>query len=516
MSHYLNRVTRGELFIWVVILLGFWAAFMAGNLIADGNYLSVGLALVAVFSVLGVIAIRDYWWLPLLLIPGFGMYTLATGFRMEGSDFMGLFAFLCLTMMMGMHRLKPKNSVSALGIFFYLLLIYVGFHAVLYGVDNYFNGETQFKNILKRYYALVVPLVLLWFMDRYARAKALKGAIFTIIILTTLFSIVAILAKFLHFSIPGISGGVLSFGWASSDEADGYLRWTILPILMLTLCMVPYQNQSGNRENLIYLICFIILFVASFFGGGRGALIMILLFIGAWLAVRQQWKRLFMGGWIMAMGCLALLFLGHTLDTKKLQGMPESLRNVQRAISILLPTDEVNDGEVMTQGSDRWHEDLMKKAWNLTNEDYRSFILGHGFKGWDDSIDITTFNIDYDSSVKIAVSLGQSETMFFSILPIFGWGGVVLIYAFAISLMVRTFKARDFCPEGSLARCLCEYSFCIMFAILVASPIAGAIPSYNMIFWMLGFIAAEPYIQRAPQSVVQIPGVIPTLAHRVS
>ena len=517
MSHYLNRVTRGELFIWAVILIGFWAAFMAGNLIAEGNYLTVCLAVAAVFIILGVIVIRDYWWLPIFFISVVGMSTTATGFRMEGTDLMGLIAFLCLIVMMGMHQLKPKNTESALGVFFFLLLLYAGLHALLYGVDNYFNGDTQFKNIVKRYYAIVVPLILVWCMDRYARAKSLKWAILTIIILTTFFSIVAIFIKLFNYSIPGISGGTLSFSWAAYMEVEGYLRWAILPILLLTLCMIPFKNGNESRENLIYLGCFVILFVASFFGGGRVVLIMILVFVGVWLAVRKKWKQFLMGGWILAMGCLALLFLGHTVDTKKLQVMPESLHNVQRAISIFLPADEVNDEEVMTEGSNRWHEDLVMKSWERTNEDCRSFILGHGFKGWDDSIDALKFAYGeaYYDAVNMAVNLGQSETMLFSILPIFGWVGVLLIYAFTITLMVRTLKIRKYCPEGSMARCLCEYSFCLMFVTLVVSPIGGAIPSYNMIFWLLGFIAAEPYIERAPQSFIRLPSLIQKLTHEL-
>jgi hypothetical protein len=93
--------------------------------------------------------------------------------------------------------------------------------------------------------------------------------------------------------------------------------------------------------------------------------------------------------------------------------------------------------------------------------------------------------------------MGASETMFFSVLPILGWIGVIFYYGFMIELLRRYLRVRKLCPEQSLARSLCEFAFCLILTTLLLSPISGIIPNYNMIFWMIGFIAAEPYIQKA-------------------
>jgi hypothetical protein len=187
------------------------------------------------------------------------------------------------------------------------------------------------------------------------------------------------------------------------------------------------------------------------------------------------------------------------MDAKQMQSMPKNFQNIQRALSIFLPADQQNDDETRTEGSNRWHEDLMHGAWNYANEDYRSMIFGKGYKGWDDSIDMNmfTYGAAYESAVRIAIRMGASETMFFSILPILGWIGVVLYYGLMIEILRRNLKVRKLCPEGSLSRSLCEYAFCLLLPTLLASPISGGIPAYDMIGWIIGFIAAEPYLVKA-------------------
>ena len=266
--------------------------------------------------------------------------------------------------------------------------------------------------------------------------------------------------------------------------------------MLFSPCLV--SSTQDKRTKMFYRGVFIVLLPTSFFGGGRIALVMILLFLAIWLALRQKWQEVFIGGWVLLIGAVGMLILGHTLGAKSLQGMPESFKNVQRSLSIFIPADQVNDDEVMTEGSDQWHKDLAVGSWDYANEDYQSMILGHGFKGWDDSIDLNMFtNGDaYYAAVKIAIRMGLSETMFFSILPIFGWIGVILYYGFMVELMRRSLHVRKLCPEGSLGKSLCEFSFTLMLVTMLVSPISGGIPSYNMIFWMLGFIAAEPYLSR--------------------
>jgi len=298
--------------------------------------------------------------------------------------------------------------------------------------------------------------------------------------------------------IPLLSGGALNFAWADPDTANGYLRSVAPLMLLLALCLTASSPKGWDK--VLYRVGVMILLPATFFGGGRLSLLGILVSIACWLIIRKKWKFVIFWAWLLAMTATGMAIAGRTMDARQLQNMPKSFMMVQRAVSIFLPADKVIDSELETSGSDQWHQDLIKGAWDYANENYKSMIVGKGFKGWDDSIDITMYTYGqeaYDAAVKIAIRMGSSETMFFSILPILGWLGVVLYYGFMIELLRRNLRVLKLCPEGTLARSLCEFAFCLLLTTLLLSPISGGIPSYNMIFWMIGFIAAEPYIQKA-------------------
>ncbi len=487
----------GKLFGWGTIIVGFWAAWYAGNKIADDGYVGVLLDIGFLVTVLAILTARRYWWLPLLAIPVFAFTTAAPGFKLDGTDLMALFGFFCLLAMLTMGQLKPKNTHPNLGLFFYLLLIYVGAHAVLYGFDNYFNGDTQFKNIAKRYYVLIAPLIFIWCMDRYAHPKGLRQLINLMLIVTMFFCVLGVILTIYDLTIPLLSEDILNFAWADPDSVRGYLRY-IAPIMMLlALCLTASGAKGWNK--VLYRVGVLILLPSVFFGGGRTSLLVLVVSVACWLIIRKKWKFVIFWAWLFALTLTGLMIAGRTMDARQLQEMPQSLQSVQRAVSIFLPADLVNQSEVETDLSDKWHQDLVKGAWDYANADYHSFIIGNGFKGWDDSIDINLFSYGeaYDNAVKIAIRMGASETMFFSVLPILGWIGVILYYGFMIELLRRYLRVRKLCPEQSLARSLCEFAFCLILTTLLLSPISGIIPNYNMIFWMIGFIAAEPYIQKA-------------------
>jgi hypothetical protein len=65
-----------------------------------------------------------------------------------------------------------------------------------------------------------------------------------------------------------------------------------------------------------------------------------------------------------------------------------------------------------------------------------------------------------------------------------------------IELLRRTLRVMKKCPEGSFGQSLCVFSASLLLVTLLVSPIGGAIPSYNMLYWIVGCLAAEPYLAR--------------------
>lgn len=495
MSRQASSIFSGQLIIWGVIALGLFAAFQAGNIIADGGLGELFLYIAGTLWILAVITIRRFWWIPLFIIPVIGFSSTALGFKIQGTDIAGALALSCLTAMLSMGQLKQAPRERNLGIFFYLTLFYVAGHTVIYGINNYFSGDTQFKNIVKAYYGAFIPLVFLWLIDTYAQAKGLKKAIKAQMILSLLFALIAVAVTILLIPVPFIGSDAINFSWADPAGAEGFLRWTILPVFMLAVCLT---GSFRGEEKIFYRLSAILLLCMSIFGGGRVGFLMMVLFLLFRMALRGRWRQFVISGWMIVIAGGGLFIMGHTINAKVLQGMPEGLQKVQRAISIFMPADQQDDSEIMTEGSNQWHQDLVNGAWEAASKDMKTFILGNGFKGWDDSIDIKvfTFGTAYETAVKMAVRMGATETHFFSILTIFGLTGVLFYYGFMIELLRRTLRVMKKCPEGSVAQSLCVFSASLLLVTLFVSPIGGAIPSYNMIYWIAGCLAAEPYLAR--------------------
>jgi|694.fasta_scaffold05981_15 hypothetical protein len=495
MSRQASSIVSGQLIIWGVIALGLYAAFQAGNIIADGGFGEVFLYIAGTLWVLAVITIRRFWWIPLFIFLVIGFSSTALGFKIQGTDISGALGLSCLMAMLSMGQLKQAPRERNLGIFFYLTMLYVGGHTVIYGINNYFSGDTQFKNIVKAYYGAFIPLVFLWLIDAYAQGKGLKKAVNAQIILSLLFALIAVVVTFFLIPIPFISGDTINFSWADPAGAAGFLRWTILPVFMLAVCLA---GSSRGQKKIFYRLSAVLLLCMSIFGGGRVGLLMMVLFLLVWMALRGKWRQLVISGWLIVIAGGGLFIMGHTIDAKVLQGMPEGLQKVQRAISIFMPADQQDDSQIMTEGSNQWHQDLVNGAWEAATKDMTTFLFGNGFKGWDDSIDMKmfTYGAAYETAVKMAVRMGATETHFFSILTIFGLTGVLFYYGFMIEVLRRTLRVMKKCPEGSFAQTLCVFSASLLIVTLLVSPIGGAIPSYNMIYWMVGCLAAEPYLAR--------------------
>jgi len=486
------RMTGSQMVCWGVMLLGLYGAYSAGQTLGEGDFSHVIFYILTIIWLLAALIARHIWWIALFFSLGLGLTTAAGGFKMSGTDIAGLFSLSCLLAMSGMNQLSVKKKEMNLGGFFYLTLIYVAFHTSFFMVDNYYGGDTQFKNIAKLYYSVLIPLGFLWLMDRYAEPNGISVALKLLIYSSLLFSIIGIAVTITGFSISLLCTDIMFFSWASNEMAIGYLRWTTLPILLL--CFALYFMAATLIQKTLNTLAIGIFLVGMLLSGGRIAALETLLFFVPWLAIRGEKRKIYAGAWFFAIVFASLFTIGHTIDPQRLENLPESFQSVQRSLSLFLPSEKSEN--LKMEGSDAWHKDLVIGSWNYAHNNFITMITGNGFKGWDDSIDISmfTFGAAYDFAVKIAIRMGQSETLFFSVLPIFGWLGVFLYYGFMFEMMRRYVKVRKICPAGSLARALCEFSFSYIFITMVVSPFGGAIPSYNMIFWIIGFIAAKPYM----------------------
>jgi hypothetical protein len=84
--------------------------------------------------------------------------------------------------------------------------------------------------------------------------------------------------------------------------------------------------------------------------------------------------------------------------------------------------------------------------------------------------------------------------MFSAITNIFGAVGLFLYGGFLIQLAMRLWKGAKISPDGSTAKALCEFSFVNLVTALGFCAFEGGTPHINLIYWMLGVLAARPYL----------------------
>jgi hypothetical protein len=130
--------------------------------------------------------------------------------------------------------------------------------------------------------------------------------------------------------------------------------------------------------------------------------------------------------------------------------------------------------------------------------DTGSFFIGHGYKAWDYSLNDDSDDggdvMDIERRKDLAIEMGLTENMFSSVTNIFGLTGLVLYAVFLLNLGLQLWKGMLLSPERSSSRALCEFSLVNLVAALTSCCFQGTVPNIMLIFWMLGVLAARPYL----------------------
>jgi hypothetical protein len=84
--------------------------------------------------------------------------------------------------------------------------------------------------------------------------------------------------------------------------------------------------------------------------------------------------------------------------------------------------------------------------------------------------------------------------------------GLVLYGAFLIHLCWTLYRGCRLAPVGTEARALCELSLVNLLPWVVLAPYMGNTPSFALLYWLLGVLAARPYLaQEKPARAAATP-----------
>ncbi len=474
----LNRTFAIAITLVLAMFLGSW--------VAAGQF--ENLILLTVWGVATgiVVFVQDHWWSPMLVISALCFTTTAMGFPFGGMEIGIVILSLTFPVKMAMKILRKAEPEMDPGILYWLLLGYVCVHCVLILGYEHIEGVVL-RNIVRSYFNAIVPLIFYGMLIRYATSRTVKPAVIAIFFAFCITVFFAVITVNFGLNIEPFSDLRVDIGWLNQAEAAGNLRHPPLYLFIGSLAFWPTLRRSESRVFLGFVIAI------SAFGiiesGGRLALL-----TAAMCAIVYAFFR--RGLW------LALpVIVGAALVSAIITATPDILdplpSTVQRGLSPFNYSDRGADAREALQGSDNYHRDLFNKSLTYWTSDTVSFLVGHGFKPWDYELDKAENAGDVEHWLDVAIGMGGTENMFSAITNIFGLAGLLLYGAFLINLAWTLWRASHLCPDRSPERALCEFSLILLVAALGSCPFQGGIPNYEIVYWMIGLLAARPYLVAA-------------------
>lgn len=469
---------------FVVIGIAAVTAVYLGMLIGGSEIqelLVIGLAI----ALLGLLAfVGDYWWAPLLLISALTFRTNFLGFMMTGIDIGIVVLAVLLPMKMAVRRLQVAQPVIRLGLAFWLLLGYLIAHAIIIVVYNKFQG-VPLKNIIKAYYGTISPLIFYALLMRYCRPSTVKPVATWMFLMYAFVAAVCIPVILSGAQLPIIGWRHFMFDWTQASAAVGAARAYAPLLLAAAIAFWPASRRFLVRCLLLGAICIAI--AAALTSAGRTTTALCFAEVAIFALLRRKL-------WLVPVVAACLIVLSFAISTNP-NALYATPTPVHRALTPFNLSDHQTDIQRSTNLSDKWHEDLRKDSLTYWTSDLGAFLVGHGFKAWDESLNLDpNFTRYYDDAKNLAVQMGRTENALNSVANIFGIVGLVLYGWLGVHLFSELRRAQKLAPQRSFARSLCDFSIVSLVAFAVFAPLAGGPPGMSIIYWQLGLLASRKFL----------------------
>ncbi len=484
MRQQLERISEPWFMNKVIAVVGALAlAMLLGWLAAGGQFEVLILVALWVASVLVIVFVRDYWWAPAIVVTALSITTSAAGFLLTGVELGMVIIGLTFPIKLAMKTLWPAKPRMDPGFFYWAVLVFVTVHAIVIYFYSKIGAEPGVKNIIKSYYGVLAPLVLFGMLMRYCNSKSVFRTIAVVFGVWIVTTIIALIVLMLGVEPADLTNLKINAGFLDAGDAPNFMRTSGPPLFITAMAFWPVARS--NRYRILLAFAGLLGIVATLYGAGR-TYMLICIMAGIFFSIvrRRIW---------LALPVVVVVAAAAGICTLK----PELLYNlpvgIQRTLGPLNFSGQKTDIQTDSAVSDQWHEDLRQDSLAYWNYDTTSFWLGHGFKGWDESLTDPLVN-DYVARKTVAVQMGLTENMFSAITNIFGLTGLILYGGFLLQLALRLWKGRQLSPVRSVERAVCEFSFVNLVNAVVLAPLIGRVPDISLVYWALGILAARPYL----------------------
>jgi hypothetical protein len=472
----------------LVIVVAAYLGYTIGS--AEFSTLITIAVAAAILSILGFVG--DYWWAPLVLISALTFRTNFLGFMMTGLDIGVVVLVVLLPLKLAVRRLRLVLPRLRPGKSFLLLFGYVTVHAVAIILWNKYHG-VPLKNIIKAYYSVLAPLCFYPLLLRYCNPRTVRRtAIWTFAIYAFVIA-VSVPVIWSGAFIPFLNGRYFLFDWTHASVALAAVR-SYSPLLLAAMIAVWPATRSPLAQALV-LAVLLVAVIGTLISASRAAMVMCLIEIAVFLVLRHKL-------WLLVPFIIATAGATFIISSN-----PDVLYDLPVPIHRALTPFNLSSHHTAVQNaalaSDQWHEDLRRDSFTYWTSDLWSFLVGHGFKPWDESFNTgPEFTAFYEDAKRVAIQMGRTENLFSAVTNIFGVVGLVLYAALFWQIARTLLEARRAAAAHPFAKAVADFSFVTLLTSLVFALFAGGVPGINIIYWQLGILACRNYlghtVKRAP------------------
>jgi hypothetical protein len=393
-----------------------------------------------------------------------------------------------------------------------MLLVWTIF-VLLHGLLHITVYDEGLKNIAKSYIATSAPyFILLFFSIRPTTLKLPKdyAKIFVLILFIVLVFSVGIRAyqTFFGSTATSLNPGETDMAEAFTlpmirFEESVYALRAIAPISMLWGILILTSKQAGFQSLFWRFLGLQITFIAtlgSLFSGGRASLVLGLAFITIALFLRKQRASLFVG---ICAAALIIVTANVFSDFVNYRAPAQISRTLQW---VLLEKNEAVAAAI--EGSSSWRLELARKAIEEWRSDFKTMIIGWGFRGISDSdmavagiAGASYSRVDDDFAHYISIKRVATHNLFTDLLVAFGVIGAIFYYTLLLSFMVFTAKVYARMSPTSPHKDFTLATMSLVWGSAIVANFAGSFLSPVVLLYLLILICALFQQREAPLPV---------------
>lgn len=375
------------LFIGLMVLLGIFLSFLAGNWISEENFTNLaGVFLLAAFVIYAVNFSK--YWVVISMLPMFLMFDInPIGFSIGPKEIILFIIIIFVATHMWIKgffsQSNRSSSFSLFTIIFSINLFYLGIHTY-YNLGNPFMNELlSWKNILKDIISINIGFIIIYTVVNTTNHSLIPKNLYLpaayLILLGTIVNLAIraygaiVLGHFgqIHDTVDENSGAsVLYIPILNLTDNEYALRGLSVICFLFGLMMKLSKSaivKSDWRKILSFIMMFVG-FIASVFSGGRSVVFMMVFLGVVFLWVR---KKIF--------PVLLILFMGFCLliGAKVLYEIsPESVPlQIQRSMAII-PFMHMADAEASIDSSSDWRFELFRRSLLDWEQSWRTLVFG--------------------------------------------------------------------------------------------------------------------------------------------